>query len=302
MSIKPVDLEEFAPTASEILRSAWKPPCLDYSQEYLRWQFGFPSDLKPVALAGYHAGRPTGFVAATGRNTNAGPLYMSSFMSLLPGTPSSFAIGIIRHQSRVLRDSGLPTVVFAQTGSLGERLLEVGETVGLKRFPLGQYRIHGAVPRIQPADVAAVPVSSSRWFHVSDSLSDDNLLSLSFDDDTLRHLEADPFGREFLIVEKDKLVVGSAMLSKTRSISATGIRTVPTLHCIRLRNGDPDALSALLYYARSQGQFVNVPNVSHIPVETRKAAGLRATPSDFVAYILTAGAKPAFWGTDFEIV
>lgn len=302
MSIEPVDLEEFASTASAILRDAWKPPCLDYSPEYLKWQCGFPSDLKPISLAAFQDGKPVAFVAATGRNTNAGPCYMSSFMSLLPGTPSSVAIGLVRYQSRALRNSGALTVVFAQAGSVGEQLLAVGDTVGLKRFPLGDYRIHAAAPRKEPADVAVTAVTSAEWLDAWNALSAGAALSLVFDAATLRHLEADPFRREFLVAEKGGARVGAAMLSETRSVTVNGLQSTPTLHSVRLRDNDADALSALLLYARGRGAVVNVPNVTAISVDVRRAAGLRATPSAFVGYAVTDGRECEFTCTDMEIV
>jgi hypothetical protein len=302
MPLTPVNLQEFTPTAAGILQSAWKPPCLDYSREYLNWQFGFPTDLKPVAFAGHLDEKPMGFVAAIGRNTSVGPMYMSSFMSLVPGAPSSLAISIIRAQSRMLRDSGLATVVFAQIGSIGERLLAVGDTVGLKRFPLGEYRVHGAAPRSEPSGTEVLRVSPTEWLEVSGSLADPDVLSLAFDEPTLRHLEADPFGREFLIAKKDNVPVGSAMLSETRSISASGPQVQPTLHCVRLRGGDADALAALLFYAKRRGPVVSVPNAFSIPPETRRAAGLRANPAAFIGYISTATETRTFRGTDLEIV
>src|SRR5947208_5095834 len=198
MRIVPVALAHFTQTASDILRSAWKPPCIDYSPEYLGWQFGFPSDLPPIALAAYVEDRPVAFVAATGRITNAGPVYMSSFMSMVPGTPSPVAIALVRQQQRALKQSGVPTVVFAQKGSVGEQLLAVGQTVGLHWNPLGEFRVHAAIPRAQPSCIDVRTVSPGEWVTIADSLPDDDLLSLRFDGPTLRHLEADPFRREFL--------------------------------------------------------------------------------------------------------
>ncbi len=302
MPITAISLEEFRPTASEILRAAWKPPCLDYSQEYLAWQFGFPTDLEPVALAVYHDDKPVAFVAATGRLTNAGPVYMSSFMSILPGTPSSAAIGIIRQQSRMLKDSGLPTIVFAQKGSVGEQLLAVGETVGLKRYPLGEYRVYAAAPRVQPDNVDVAVVSSSEWQDAANLLQDNDALSLSFDPANLRHLEADPFGREFLVARKKGRCEAVGMLSETRSITPTGKQSTPTLHYVRVRGEDPDPLSALLFYARGRGAVVNVPNVTRISGDLRKAVGLRATPSVFTGHVVTASAPLRLKGSELEIV
>jgi hypothetical protein len=302
MPITAVNLEEFRPTASEILRAAWKPPCLDYSQEYLAWQFGFPTDLEPIALAVYHDGEPVAFVAATGRLTNLGPVYMSSFMSILPGTPSSAAIGIIRQESRILKNSGLPTIVFTQKGSVGEQLLAVGETVGVKHHPLGEYRVYAAAPHLQPSSVEVVAVSSSEWLEAANCLRSNDLLSLSFDPATLRHLEADPFGREFLIARKNGTPHTVAMLSETRSITSTGKQSTPTLHYVRVRDDDPDPLSALLYYARARGAVVNVPNVTRISPNLRKAVGLRATPSVFTGHVVTNAGPLRFSACELEIV
>jgi hypothetical protein len=302
MAITAVDLRTFTPTASEILRAAWKPPCLDYSLEYLAWQFGFPSDLAPVALAAYQNDQPVAFVAATGRMTNAGQVYMSSFMSILPGTPSSIAIGIIRQQSRLLKASGAPTVIFAQKESVGEQLLAVGETVGLRCYPLGEYRIHASASNLRSGNATAARVSAREWSDPANSLQNNELLSMNFDESTLHHLEADPFGREFLISRRNGRPDGVAMLSETRSLTPTGKQSTPTLHYVRLRDDDPDLLIALLDYARGRGPVVNVPNVTRIPVATRKAAGLRATPSIFTGHVSTALSPLEFAATEFEIV
>ena len=302
MEIRTVNLRESEETASEILGAAWKPPCLEYSVEYLRWQFGFPSDLEPIALAAYQDNQPVAFVAATGRRTNAGSVYMSSFMSILPGTVSSVAIGIIRQQSRALKMAGAPTVVFAQKGSVGEQLLGVGDTVGLKRYTLGEYRIHASAPRQQPTEVVVRRVPVLEWLEAFDALRKQDLLSLEFDEPTLRHLERDPFGREFLVAHKDDRPQAVAMLSETRSLTVQGKQSTPTLHYVRLRDDDPAPLSALLHYASARGPVVNVPNVAAIPAEIRKAVGLRATPSVFCGYVTTCFAPLEFTATELEIV
>ena len=91
------------------------------------------------------------------------------------------------------------------------------------------------------------------------------------------------------------------MLSDTRSLTAQGKQSTPTLHYVRLRDDDPAPLSAMLSYASGRGPVVNVPNVSAISAGTRRAVGLRATPSVFTGHISTASPPPEFNATELEI-
>ena len=52
--IERVDPLECAEQASRLIQAAWNPPCLNYTPEYLRWQFGFSGkQLQPVTLAAF---------------------------------------------------------------------------------------------------------------------------------------------------------------------------------------------------------------------------------------------------------
>src|SRR3954449_13307415 len=80
----------FAPEASAILREAWShQSAIDYTPEYLAWQFSFPGPLPPVAFAAFEGAEPIGFLGATVRHFRLGKLdvdaFCSSFWGMLVG-------------------------------------------------------------------------------------------------------------------------------------------------------------------------------------------------------------------------
>jgi len=93
--IRPVDPIPFADSASALLRAAWKPPFIDYTPDYVRFQCGFPTPLPPIGIAAFDGEDPVGFVAATGRASNAGPIYLASYLALRPGTIPSLSVAIV---------------------------------------------------------------------------------------------------------------------------------------------------------------------------------------------------------------
>src|SRR5262245_53694988 len=94
--IRRVNPVTFAEEASAILKSAWQPPCLDYTPDYVRFQCGFPTNLEPIGLAMFEGETPLGFIASTGRTSNAGDVYLSSFLSFRPGSDPTLAMLLVR--------------------------------------------------------------------------------------------------------------------------------------------------------------------------------------------------------------
>jgi hypothetical protein len=305
LSIQPVDPIAFAEEGSAILRAAWRPPCLDYSPEYLRFHCGFPTTLAPVALAAFQGGAPIGFVAATGRRSALGELYLSSFLSVRPGSAPSVSIAMVRQQARALQRSGRPWLVFAQVGSIGDQLLACIDSLGIERVPLGEYRVHSAIPRAAAGDVRVEELAPEAWGVEADRLRDGSLLAPSFDAGTLRHFASDPGGRRFVRArDADGRVVATAMLGHTRSLTATGVDRVPALHCVRLAEQRPEPLAAMLAFAKDAAcPVVLVPNAVGIDPPVARAAGVRAAGAVFAAYICPLEqALPPFRGTELEIV
>jgi hypothetical protein len=95
------------------------------------------------------------------------------------------------------------------------------------------------------------------------------------------------------------------MQGHTQMLTGTGTMRIPALHSVRLGGEFPEALAALLAYARTaETAVVTVPNTVRIAPAVAKAAGLRATGSVFGAYICPndSGPPPAVRATEFEIV
>ena len=288
-----------------ILRAAWQPPSLDYTPEYLRFQCGFPTTLDPISLAAYEGEEAVGFVAATGRGSNVGEMYLSSFLSLRPGSVPSLSIALVRQQSRMLQKASMPSLVFAQVGSIGEYLLKCIDSLGIKRVLLGEYRVHAAVPRATASDLRVEQIPDYDWAADAELLRDDMLLSPAFDAANLRHFAQDPTGRRFLRVsDASGNVVAVAMQGYTRTVTATGVDQIPALHYVRLAEQRPEGLTALLAFAKDPAHpVVMVPNAAAISPPVARAAGVRATGSAFAAYLCPLHHElPPLRGTEFEIV
>jgi hypothetical protein len=303
--IRRVNPVAFATEASTILKAAWQPPSLDYTPEYVQFQCSFPSVLDPVGVAIFEEQNPLGFIAATGRNSNAGELYLSSFLAVLPGSHPASAIMLIRHETQIIQETGRPVFMFVQAGSVGEKLLKCRDSLGMRRVSLGEYRVHAAVPKPSMSKARVRRVPPDEWSVEANRFRDDSLLGPAFTPADMQHFCKDPQGRQFLMaVDEHGQVIATAMRAFTSSVTVTGVMQIPSLHYVRLADQRPDGLAALLAFAEHPASpVVTVPNMAGITSTVAKAVHLRATPSVFVAYLSYSTADaPPFRGTDFEIV
>lgn len=113
------------------------------------WQCGFPSELPVIVLAGYENQSPVAFVAATGPCSNMGPLYLSPFLSKTPTASVALPIAMVRSEARKIMTNRTNLLVFVEAGLTGESLLGCLDSIGMRRIPLGEYRIHSAMPRTE---------------------------------------------------------------------------------------------------------------------------------------------------------
>jgi hypothetical protein len=133
------------------------------------------------------------------------------------------------------------------------------------------------------------------------------VLTYAFDDETLAHFAASPEPRMFLAAVTRGQVVGIAMSGVTHSLSASGSQSTIVLHYVRVIEGSPEALVALIsgvaQRANPKAKIVSVPNVANLAPEVTRRAGLRATPAAFSAFLYTHdGDAMGLRATDFEIV
>lgn len=270
--IAQVDSLQLVDTASEILSAAWQPPCLLYSPEHLRWRFQTPSSLPPVGWTATVGDTPTVFVGVVGHKTNFGDLYLSSFFAARENAGSA-PVGVVRTQARALRNQ--LTAVYAQKGSIGEKMLACVDSVGIERHGAGQYIIHAAYPD-EGIGSARTTNDAAEWIS---SRTQSALVSPIMDAEWIDHQLADPWGRWLAIVEG-----GSAVIGRTEMLDRTGPAARASLHYIEVSTAD--ALKQLVALAASMvpAPVVMLPNVAHIPTDLLKQARVRATGTVYHAY------------------
>src|SRR5262245_22409314 len=118
-----VDPGSYASEAAELLRRAWNPPCLRYSDAYVRWQLTFPGAVPPRAIRARDGDRMVGFVALMPRqvSTPNGPfvIYVRSFLAVHPAYRGArIATELL---SRITETCDRPIFCFTQPGSRNER-------------------------------------------------------------------------------------------------------------------------------------------------------------------------------------
>jgi hypothetical protein len=302
--IEGIDPVAMAHEGSDVLSAAWHPPCLAYSPAYIQFQCGFPTNRAPAAVAAWQGDTMVAFVAAACRRTNVGDMYLSSFLALRPGTVSSVAIAVIRTQIRLTLRERCPTLVFAQSGSVGEALLGAIDAMGLRRIALGEHRVHSAFPPQAPAGFDVEELPPEAWAREMHQMRDDTLLAPSFERETLAHFLRGPGGRRLLCVRHRGHIVAAAMSAMTEMRTSTAAARIPTLHYIRLKQQEPEPLTALLAAAHDpQSPVVTVPNTCTISPAVAKAAKLRATGAAFSAFLCPNNCTvPDIRGTECEIV
>jgi GNAT superfamily N-acetyltransferase len=312
--------DQFAIPASRILRDAWRPPCLDYSPEYVAWQIGFPGAVPAVAVAASDGDEPVGCAALLPRRVRFRghnyDIFILTFVAVRPGWrgrgigPSVYAALL-----DAARAGGPPIVVFVEPSSAGRRLLlESLDAARLAARPLGTYHAHAGMAGPQPAggEPGCVTTRDRSEYRRAASESDDRTtLCADPTDEQLDHYLSDPRGRE--------LVVGSAaagggrwaaMVVSAEVVAAGGPERRILIDSIAGLDPSADFLRGLV---RIQGGrpgsrgpvAVTAPNVHGIDPTTLRAAGLRRIPSVFEAYLAVTGPDHpilAAEGTNLEII
>ncbi len=298
--IEIVDPSTAAPMAGPILRASWKPPCLDYSAAYLAWQFGFPGRLSPIVALGFLDSQPVGCAAATQRavvhDGSRIDAYVLSFVAVDPSARGHGLAAALYARLLGALSPGVPVIAFAEPNSAGERLLiNAFDKASYTPHTLGVCRAVGYVSRPATSErlVSAAPVQ-----HLEDftSVIPDTDGATIWNRPTPQqwvHYAADPRRRiAVLIRDRDGLPIGSAMIVVTAILSAHGLQHVPMLESVCLPSQSPDALRAVFDFATEQygaaGTMV-ASNLSYLDSSVVRAAGARALPSSFNAYVFLGG-------------
>lgn len=316
--IQMVNPGEFADTASDVLRSAWKPPALDYSPEFLRWLFSAPSDLPPVGAAVFDGDEAVGFVGAFGRRVRfrgeTWDVYHSSFHSVRPGPGRGMVAPVLmRKEMEVFRAGKRPFLVFAHDGTVGAQMLNGLKALGLTTRQIGVYPVYGGLASARPASVETNVVTPEEWLAAYSVLHrpDDGTIYEELGPRELAHELRDPWERQCAVVRTASgQLCGAAILAHTHSVTQTGTQVLPTLHHIRCETSD--ALASLVAAAASfrradmpAAPIVTVPNRAGLTDQMLRQARVRSMPAMFLGYVAAADPKHpllAADATDVEVL
>ena len=296
------DPAEYAGIASQILRAAWKPPCLHYTAEYLAWQFSFPSDIQKHAAIAFMDDRPVGCAAVTSRRFSCARQSFSAYvLSFVAVAPSASRRGVAAAMYEALLDAlpaNVPVFAFAEPESIGERLL-LGSfnRAGSRHRALQPCRAAGYLHRSRMAPTTGPFVEETKaydeFLSIGRSWAPDNLVWTDLTHEHWHHYRQDPRGRVMVAVrDTSGNPMGTAMLVTVEMVSSEGVQKVPMLESVALAKATPDAMAALFGFAagRSQpGSVVVASNVSYLDTSIVKFAGARTLPSSFSAHAFVRG-------------
>lgn len=289
-----------APEAAELLRRAWSPPCLRYSDAYVKWQLTSPGAVPPRAMRASDGDRMVGFVALMPRqiSTSDGPfvIYVRSFLAV----HSDYRGARIATEllSRITEASDRPIFCFTQPGSRNERTSPQSATTRgwmFRRLTTLRTYMGGRTP---PPDTSVV----ARKATVEEFLAMTKACkpgTTAWGLPTLeqaKHYLADPRGACFAIAQgRDGVPLGAALVVKSELLTTDGAEDVPSLDAVYLHDRHAEALGALRRFALEQvegASIVSAPNLDALSAKDIRQAGFRATQSAFHLTILSDRTEP----------
>lgn len=300
--IELVDPLDRAADASAILQAAWKPPCLYYSPEYVRWQLSFPGALPSMAAIASVDHRPAGCVALITRQfvyaSSSFAGYVLSFAAVDP-TVTGRGIGTALYAALLdVIPSGVPVFAFATPATAGERLLVNSfQRASFRRFQLAPCKAAGyvQVPATRGAAVSpAREASTHREFSAGHLLSPDQLtVWIDMTESQWGHYAKDPRGRRMLVIrDSEGDAAGTAMVTMGEVVSNDGVQRIPMLEAFTSATPTPEGLKSALAFAAGHsapGSTVIASNLSYVDPQTVRAAGARTLPSTFNSYLFVKG-------------
>jgi len=307
--IESVHGPDAAAEASMILREAWQPPTVHYTEEYLRWQLSFPSPFPIPAFMAFDGTEPVGFAGMTARRFRCGSdVWDSGIVSFAAVRPQwrNSVLGIVVYKELFsrLRDAGLPFIGFGVQGSHAREIFTlVLNRVRLQVLSLGTLLTHYyAVTGSDGPDSEweATIVDRDGRAELSSALrTDSTVISCDPTDDQWTHYWRDPRGRALVSLRhRSTGERGIAWVVQGEYLSTEGVRIVPTVESVYLPSYDVRALPSLFratarWAGSSDRTFVNAANLSGFQPESLRAAGIRNFGRGFLG-ICCAATIPAF--------
>jgi GNAT superfamily N-acetyltransferase len=324
---RPVEGACFAAEASALLQAAWKPPALNYSAEYLRWQLSFPGPFPAPAVAAFDGSKPVGFAASTYRQIQfhlaAADVVVVSFVAVDPGSRNQgIAAALYAHLLEAIRAKGALVITFGQSGSTGQRAIERAYLkAGFELHPFGSYPVYGCLVKPEAPTLGWTPCSPGTEAEALDSAlqscarenseSPGALVWSGPSDAQVRHYRTDPRERQ-LLVERDNTgaVTGAAWAVRQELVGPAGIGAIGSIDCAWIRR---DAVSSLPGLAAATArlwpergsQTITAPSLLGFDPQAMRRLGIRQIAAGFAGYAASPNFPTPFSGaagTNLEVV
>jgi hypothetical protein len=275
--------------------------------------------MEATGVAAFDGPEPVGFVAVMPRWMRVGDRRLAvsvlSSLAVRPAWRGPVSLDLYEKLVEVIQQAGRPVLIFVRPGSAGERrLLWVFDRAGFRARSLGIYRTYGIANAAEPArSTARVEEGHEAAFlEVAGRCRDESVLWRDPGPDQLRHYRADPRGCALAVIHDPAgRPVGTALVVLSQVVVPRGIERVPMIDCVFLPRPRPEALRALIDFARHRWEaqatvpVVTAANLNGIDPAVIRAAGLRATHSVFQGYLFDPRTDPlsaAIAATNLEII
>jgi GNAT superfamily N-acetyltransferase len=309
-----VDPCSHASAAAEVLRTAWAPPCLLYSDPYVKWQLTFPGPVPSRAVVATDGARAVGFVALIPRSIRVEDrvvaVYVLSFFAV---HPDFCGAGVGARMARlILKTCDRPVLTYAEVSSASERALAASAlSRGWMFKRIAEVRTYGFAGARGNRDAPAL----ARQVTVREflaALEGCTSAAVAWSRPTLEQVEhyaADPRGSCLAIVQgPNHRTLGGALIVRSQVITAHGTESVPSLDAVFLHGTPAPALAALAALARDHwpaggASVVTAPNLHTVPPDAIRRAGFRATRSAFNLAIMGDESDPivSLTATNLEV-
>ena len=289
-----VDPLRHAQPVAALLRRSWTPPCLLYSDAYVRWQLECPGPVRPRVLVAVAGSLTVGSIAVCPRVIRFGGrssiVQVLSFLSVHPDFRDA-RVGM-RLAELLLSSSDRPTLAYTAPGSpSGHILAKAALSRGWAFRRVGELRTYLSAGSIRHgADTArAREATLSEFLTISERSTSSDVAWSCPSAEQVAHYLSDPRGACTAIVEgPGNELLGGALVVRSEVVTAQGVVRVPSLDAVFLQDAPAPApaLRALARFALdrwpgSGTATVTAPNLDTVPGDAIRAAGFRAIHAAF---------------------
>lgn len=295
IDVHQVDADTSAAAAAALLRRAWVPPCVRYSDAYVRWHLSCPAAAAVMASDG---SRPVGFVALlprrVARDEGSASVYVLSFFAVDPDYRGAH-IGLAL-ASHAVAIADRPIIVYTQPGSRSARVLaRAANTRGWIYRHLAELRTYAGGPVARHAGVAVRNATVEEYIAaVTRSLSPGDAWRQPTPAEAAHSL-ADPRGACFAVAEHAGVIRGAALIVRAQLMTAAGDEDVPALDSVHIDSEHAAVLGGFRAFAlewSGDSAVVTAANLHTIPAGAIRQAGFRATRSSFDVAVIGESSDP----------